>query len=131
MNRLKILMTTFCFLIVYSVAAQDKLKHADDKASKRDSKIIFIHSLEGKQCVIHILPHYPLGVLNINYHKDTIAITDYWGAYTNIRVLDNAFLEIDYAIRGGSNVGVGNTLVFCVSRNHLRKCMYVMKYLNG
>ena len=121
----------FCLSGILIAKAQDPLKDAEDKDSKRDAKTYVIRSLEGSKCTIHILPNYPLGILKIRCQKDTIIIGDYWGVPADIKVLGKTFLEVDYAIRAGSNVGAGHTLVFCISHNHLHKCMYVMKYTNG
>lgn len=132
MSRLKISMCcVFCLLMAFRVTAQDKLKQDDDEASRRDSRVYIIYSLEGKKCAVRTLPHYPLEVLKICYQKDTIIIGDYWGVPADIKVLGKTFLEIDYAIRAGSNVGAGHTLLFCIRHHRLRKCMYVMQYTNG
>ena len=41
--------------------------------------------------------------------KDTLFLPDYW-APGEVKVLGGQFLQVSYRVRGGSNVGAGNTL---------------------
>lgn len=45
-------------------------------------------------------------------------VYDYW-AQDTAAVWNRQFLQLTYAFRAGSNLGVGNTLVFCVVQGRL------------
>lgn len=128
MNRLAVLMAcTFFTVISYTAKTQDIVKQAEDKDSKRDAKTYIINSLEGKNCIIHIMPNYFGHVLKISYLKDTISIYDYWGVPVDVKFLNKNFMEIDYAVRGGSNLGIENTLLLCVVKNKLHNALHILK----
>jgi len=123
--------TTACFIFIAlssSVIAQDMLKIAEDKDSKRDTKECKIQSLEGKGQTIHIMPDYYNNVLKISCLKDTIVVN---AAPTEIHIIDRKFAMISYDVRGGSNLGLGNLLLLCVSQNKLFEAMHVLKYVNS
>jgi hypothetical protein len=70
-------------------------------------------------------------ILKISCLKDTITDHDFWDVPTEVRVLSEKFIEIKYAVRGGSGVGLGNTLILCVKNNRLYEAMRVLGYSNG
>ncbi|MDB5149221.1 MAG: hypothetical protein JWQ57_3241 [Mucilaginibacter sp.] len=63
--------------------------------------------------------------------KDIITINDFWGVPPEIRLLNKSFIEIKYAVRGGSNLGLGNTLILCVNNERLYEAMHVLGYVNS
>jgi hypothetical protein len=129
MNRLKILLScVFCFGAIVITKAQDPVKLGEDKGSKRDTKAYTMQSLEGKSAAVHFMPNYFGHVLKISYLKDTVTINDFWGVPADVFILKRKFMEIDYAVRGGSGFGHDYLLMLCVSHGHLHKCMYVIKY---
>lgn len=62
---------------------------------------------------------------------DAINILNYWGVPPEIHVLNKNFIEISYAVRGGSNLGLGNTLILCVRGGKLYEAMHVLRYVKG
>jgi hypothetical protein len=42
--------------------------------------------------------------------------------------LSKQFLKINYEVRGGSNFGLGNSLIICVSNNKLYEALHVLRY---
>lgn len=62
--------------------------------------------------------------------KDTISIADFWGVPPEIQLLNKRFIEIRYEVRGGSNLGLGNTLILCVKGSKLLEAMHVLRYTN-
>jgi len=120
-------------LILFSfsrVLAQNKSTAEEDDA-KRDTKIINILSIDGKSRQVKIIPDYANHVLKMICLKDIITIDDFWGVPPEITLLNKSFVEIKYAIRGGSNLGLGNTLILCVNNSHLFEAMHVLKYVNS
>ena len=49
---------------------------------------------------------------------DTVKVYDYW-AQDTVSVWNRQFLQLSYAVRAGSNLGGGNTLVLCVAQGRL------------
>lgn len=111
-----------------SVIAQDKLKVAEKKVTIKDSKNFNIVTLDGKKETIKIIPDYASHLLLIKCLKDEIMIDDFWGVSPVVKVLNKNFIEIDYEVRGGSNLGLGNTLLICVSGSKLYEAMHVLRY---
>jgi hypothetical protein len=114
--------------MAFNAIAQDVLKEMDDKNSKKDTKAYIILSLEGKKSVIHMMPDYSRRMLKISYLKDTITINDYWGVPVEPRSINKNFLQINYEVRGGSNLALGNTLILSVSSNKLYEALHVLRY---
>ncbi|MEO6851147.1 MAG: hypothetical protein ABI203_06125, partial [Mucilaginibacter sp.] len=79
----------------------------------------------------HITPDYPNHVLRMSCLKDTISITDYWDVPPEIVVLNNHFIKIEYAVRGGSDLALGNMLILCVNNNKLYEAMHVLRYIDS
>ena len=44
--------------------------------------------------------------------------------------LSKQFLKINYEVRGGSNLGLGNSLLICVSNNKLHEALHILRYTN-
>lgn len=114
-----------------AVIAQDVLKMAEDKDSKKDTKILNIQSIDGKNQKVRIVPYYVNHVLRMSCSNDTININDYWDVPPEIRVLNKNFIEIRYEVRGGSNLALGNMLVLCVNNNKLYEAMHVLRYISS
>ena len=123
-----------CFvlsMLINVVLAQEQVKTVQDEYSKRDTKTYDIKSLDGQNQKVHIMPDYPKHILRMSCLKDTISITDYWGVPVDIHVLNNNFIELDYAIRGGSNLSLGNMIVLCVNKNKLYEAMHVLRHMDS
>jgi len=129
----KVLIITACLLLVVfkSAFAQDQLKIAEDRDSKKDAQICAIKSFDGSDQKVHVMPDYFNRLLKISCLKDTITIFDYWGVPAEVTVLNKNFIKISYAVRGGSGVGLGNILFLCVNDSKLYEAMHVLEYLNG
>jgi hypothetical protein len=116
---------------VSSVYAQDDLKVIEAKDTKRDTKTLSITSLDGKSAAVTITPDYANKTLTIASLKSAITIVDFWGVTPEIHVLNKNFVEINYEIRGGSNVGSGNIMVICVDGGKLYEAMHILRQSNS
>jgi len=129
MNKPITLIACFIFFLLSGTAfAQDELKIAEDKDSKKDTKVYVLRSLDGKKQTVHIMPDYAHLILRISCHKDTITIHDYWGVPSGIKIFNETFMVIEYEIRGGSNFALGNTLILCVNNFKLCEAAHVLRY---
>lgn len=104
--------------------AQDELKTALDTDSKKDAKTLIVESLYGKNQEIHIMPDYSNHRLRMSCLKDTITDFDFWGVPVETTILNKQFVEIKYAVRGGSNIGLRNVIILCVSGSKLCDAMH-------
>lgn len=121
----------FCTLSFNLVFAQDILKEDEIKATKQDTRTYNLKSIDGKNQKVTIIPDYENHVLKITSLKETISISDFWGVPPEIRLLNKNFIRINYSVRGGSGVGLGNTMIICVNGSHLYQAMHVLRYLTG
>lgn len=132
MKRCAALMIALIFMLSFDhLSAQAWLKTAEAKATKRDTKTYHLVSVDGKNQTVKIIPDYESHVLKITSLKETISIQDFWGVPPETRLLNKSFIEIKYAVRGGSNVGLGNLLIICLSGAHLYEAVYACWYSNG
>lgn len=115
---------------INNLRAQDNLRNAEAKDTKRDTKILTIMSLNGKIERVKITPDYENSMLRMTCLKDTISIPDFWGVPPEIHLLNKSFIEIKYEVRGGSNLGLGNTLILCARSNKLFEALHVLRYTN-
>ena len=125
---------TLIFFIIFFgniVFAQDKLTEALARDSKRDTKAYFIRSLEGQKSKVIVMPDYVNHVLRIYCLKDTVRVDGYWDVPPKVNLLGNNFIKVDYEVKGGSGVGLGNTVILCISRNKLFEAMHALRYLTG
>ncbi len=67
------------------------------------------------------LPHQ----LRVTCPRDTLLLYDYFGDY-RARLLDSNFLEVTYAVRGGSGFGLENTVILAVRNGRLRQVLLLM-----
>ncbi|WP_431209671.1 hypothetical protein ACQ86N_26450 [Puia sp. P3] len=92
-----------------------------------------IKSLEGRPATInfHYIPATDSsdGSFFINFLKDTLYLYDYL-AIDTVKLLNEAFLDIEYARRGGSNEGFSKQLLLCVSEGKLCPALHVDSYTN-
>jgi hypothetical protein len=119
-----------CFLLRNVSSAQDELTLALIKDSKKDSKTINILSLDGKNRRVHIMPDYANHVFKISCLKDTITIKNFWGVPAELHVLDSHFIQINYDVRGGSGLGLGNTMLLCVRNKKLYRSFFALRYID-
>ena len=108
--------------------AQDELLENRKVQTKKDTKIFNIQSLEGKALRVKVLPDYVHNILCIIYLTDTLKVFDYWDMRPETSYLSKQFLKINYEVRGGSNFGLGNSLILCVSNNKLHEALHVLRY---
>ncbi len=116
--------------LINNVLAQDSLTTLEAKDTKGDTKIFNITSLEDRQEKVKIIPDYVDRVLKICCSKDTININDFWGVPPESRLLNKKFIVIKYEVRGGSNLGLGNTLILCLNHHKLCEAIHVLRYTN-
>ena len=132
MNRSITLIIYFiCAFFINDAIAQDNLKNLEAKATQKGTKTFNIVSLDGKNEKVKIIPDYVNSVLKITCMKDTITIPDFWKVQPEINLLNKNFIEIRYAVRGGTGIGLGNTLILCVNGSKLYEAMHVLRYING
>jgi hypothetical protein len=132
MNKCAALIIALFFMLsLRHVLAQDVIEIDKAKDTKKDTKTYHVKSLDDKNATVKVVPDYVNRVLRMTYLKDVININDFWGAPPEIHLLNKNFIEINYAVRGGSGVGLGNTLIICVDGQHLYEAMHVLRYLTG
>jgi hypothetical protein len=112
---------------INAASAQGDLKANELKATKSHTTFNVL-SLDGKYRIIKIIPDYVNHVLTITCLHDTIRINDYWGVPPDIHLLNRNFIEINYEVRGGSNLGLGNILILCVKDGKLYEALYALRY---
>ena len=110
------------------LSGQDLLSAALKEDIRRYSKVCSITSLDGGINKVQIIPDYINNILRIKYLNDTINIHDYWGVPPKARAINNNFIAIMYAVRGGSNLGLSNTLIICASKGVLHIAMFIQDY---
>lgn len=83
-----------------------------------------LQSLDGVPVQVQVreLRYHSPRALALMCGKDTVFAYDYW-APGQIKVLNQHFLQVTYAVRGGTNIGLGNTLVLCVANGRLCQAM--------
>jgi hypothetical protein len=129
MTRPITLILSIAFILFRNISiAQDELTEMLARDSKRDTKAYFIKSLEGQKRKIVIMPDYVNHNLAINCLKDTVWIEPFWGVPPEVHILGSNFIRVDYAVRGGSNLGLGNTMILCVSHNKLCVALHILRY---
>ena len=132
MNNPKTLIFYFVLtMLINAVFAQEQVKTAQDEYSRKDTKTYDIKSLDGQNQKIHIMPDYPKHILRMSCLNDTISITDYWGVPAEIHLLNDNFIELDYAVRGGSDLSLGNMIILCVNKNKLCEAMHVLRHMDS
>ena len=65
--------------------------------------------------------------LSIIYGTDTVFVYDAWYNGT-VKVMNQQFLQLDYPVRGGTNLGLGSTLILCVAKGRLRQVFKMPTY---
>ena len=77
-----------------------------------------MRSFEGTAVSVRVYEQRSPRALVVACATDRVTLYDYW-APDEARVWNQQFLQLTYAVRGGSNVGVANTLVLGVSHGKL------------
>jgi len=131
MNKPVLIITCILFVVFKNAFAQDPVKTAEDRDSKKDMRAYTIKAFNGRDQKVHIMPDYFNHLLKISCLKDTISILDYWGVPAEVTVLNKNFIKISYAVRGGSGLGLGNVMILCVSGGKLYEAIHVLEYVNG
>jgi hypothetical protein len=129
MSKRFLLVLSLILFISKSVSfAQDELLDNRIVQTKKDTRTFNIQSLEGKTLKVKVLPDYVHNILCIIYLTDTLKVFDYWDVFPQTSHLSEQFLKINYEVRGGSNLGLGNSLIICVSNNKLYETLHVLRY---
>ena len=108
--------------------AQDELLENRIVQTKKGTRIFDLQSLEGRTVRVKVLPDYVHDILCVIYLKDTVKVFDYWDVPPEVSHLSKQFLKINYEVRGGSNLGMGNSLIICVSNQRLHEALHVLRY---
>ena len=111
--------------------AQDELLDNRMVQTKKDTRTFNIQSLEGKILKVKVLPDYVHNTLCVIYLTDTLKVFGYWDVFPQTAHLSKQFLKINYEVRGGSNLGLGNLLIICVSNNKLYEALHVLRYVDS
>jgi len=129
MNKRFLLVLSIIFIASKSLLfAQDELLENRIVQTKKDAKTYTVQSLEGKTARVKLLPDYVHNILCVIYLTDTVKVFDYWDVRPKTSYLSKQFLKIDYEVRGGSNLGLGNSLIICVSNNRLYEALHILRY---
>lgn len=86
-----------------------------------------IQTFEGKNANIRLLYKPGTGILSIGYLHDSIFINNYVSV-NRVKVLNNVFLEIDYAKRAGSNEDASNKLLLYVRNGKLHQPLHIASF---
>lgn len=79
-----------------------------------------LRSFDGAAVSVRVYEQTTPRALVIACATDTVKVYDYWAHQQDeARIWNQQFLHLPYAVRGGSNVGIGNTLVLCVAQGKL------------
>jgi len=116
------------FISPSALFAQDELLDNRIVQTKKDTKTYAIQSLEGRTVKVKVFPDYVHNILCVIYLKDTIKVFDYWDVTPKTSYLSKQFLKINYEVRGGSNLGLGNSMIICVGDNKLNEALHVLQY---
>lgn len=83
-----------------------------------------LRSLEGRPVHVRVQEWHDstFSALALVCGTDTVVAYDYW-APERVQVVNQRFLQVTYAVRGGSNLGVRNTLFLCRYKGHLRQAL--------
>ncbi|MBS1532081.1 MAG: hypothetical protein JSU01_17400 [Bacteroidetes bacterium] len=124
-------LAAFTVLMLFSKlsSAQDELKISQEKASKKDTKIVEIKSLGGKDVKVRVIPDYVNHVLKVICLKDSITVNN-WGIAPDIAILNNQFIKLEYPMRAGSNEGRTDMLIVCVSNGKLHEAIHIVESTN-
>jgi hypothetical protein len=109
------------FLISISNGQDDFYK----KETQKDTKIIALIGLNGKNEKVKIIPEYEKHILKIACAKDTIRLTEYWSVPPEVSVLNKNFIKIEYAVRGGTGSAAKNVMIICVNGSRLYEAVHV------
>jgi len=126
MNRWITIISFFILSFISDkLTAQDILKIAEAKDTKRDTKVYDIKSLDGENQKVSIIPDYVNRVLKISCLKDTIFDNYFWGVPTDVTILDKTFLKISYEVRTGSGEDGATVIIVCVDKKRIYNAINV------
>jgi hypothetical protein len=97
--------------------------------SKACAQTYQVQSFDGAPSHVRVVQRPSEQGLAISCLRDTLILADCW-ALDQVKVLNKQFLQITYAIRAGSNEGLGSTLLLCVNQGKLRQALKVESYRN-
>lgn len=83
-----------------------------------------IESFDGKHCRIATAQKPFTKRLNVSYGNDSLVFFDVMGM-DSVHVLNKNFLEILYSPRGGSDLGLQNTVILCIEKGKLHVAMEI------
>jgi hypothetical protein len=88
-----------------------------------------LQSFDGVPSQVRVIQQPSPQGLAISCLRDTLLLNECW-ALGQVKVLNRQFLQITYALRAGSNEGLGITLVLCVNQGKLRQALKIESYRN-
>ncbi len=91
------------------------------------AQVYTLKTLDGTSATIKLRYKPFTKYLTISCATDKLILHEYWGP-GEIKVINKKFLKIKYYIRGGSGIGLGNTLLLCVSHGKLWQAMHIESY---
>jgi hypothetical protein len=105
--KIKLLIVPVLILFAFNVIAQNRIK------------TYTINSLEGVPEKVSVIDGgLASAELSIGFKKNKITVISYW-ALNKITVIKNKFIKIQYAVRGGSGLGIEYVILLCVSHDKL------------
>ena len=81
-----------------------------------------LRSFDGGTVPVRVYEQITPRALVVACATDTVRLYDYW-TQDGATVWNQQFLQLAYAVRAGSNLGVRNTLVLCVAQGRLRQAL--------
>jgi hypothetical protein len=86
-----------------------------------------LQSFDGTPAKVRVCYRYQCNTLRVTTDRDTLYFDDWW-APDAIRVIGKHFLQISYAVRGGSNLGLGDYLLLSVKDHQLIESVFFLSY---
>jgi hypothetical protein len=98
-------------------------------SSKACAQTYQMQAFDGAPSHVRVVQRPSSQGLAISCLRDTLILSDCW-ALDQVKVLNKQFLQITYAIRAGSNQGLGKTLLLSVNQGKLHQALKVESYRN-
>jgi hypothetical protein len=89
-----------------------------------------LKSMEGQTARIHLYYDTLNRQFTASCPGDTLVLEEYFGAH-QARILGARFLEITYAVRGGSGLGLANTLLLAVKGHRLCQALLINSHVES
>jgi len=86
-----------------------------------------LESFDGKPAKVRVCSKPNCKTLRITTDKDTLYFDDWWATDT-VFVLNKHFLQVRYAVRGGSNLGLADYLLLSVKDHKLIESIFISSF---